>query len=138
MQCTKCNSDNTQRLEVVFEGGTQNINTTSNSAGAGIGGSFGVGGIRTSTSGTSQTSLAQKASPPLKKGLMWPIIAMFIGLMCFGGGMAAVVFGLVLIGSGGYFAYEAMQYNGQQWPTLHQVWLESWLCHKCGTIYHQP
>ena len=69
MQCTKCNSDNTQRLEVVFDGGTQNINTTSNSAGAGIGGSFGVGGIRTSTSGTSQTSLAWQPPPTLSRVL---------------------------------------------------------------------
>ena len=45
MKCTNCTSENTQRLEVLYKIGTQNIATTSNSAGAGIGGGFGFGGV---------------------------------------------------------------------------------------------
>lgn len=37
MKCPKCESENTQRLEVAFHSGTQNISTTSNTAGVGIG-----------------------------------------------------------------------------------------------------
>ena len=43
MQCPKCQSDNTQRLQVVYGGGTQNISTSSSSVivggvGSGMGG----------------------------------------------------------------------------------------------------
>lgn len=138
MQCTKCNSDNTQRLEVVYENGTQNINTQSHSAGAGIGGSFGIGGVTTKTSGTSQTVLGERAAPPMKKSYKWPVISMIVGyfLLSSGGGILAV--GALLIATGGYFAYVAAKYNKSDWPALYQHWQECWLCNKCGTIYHQP
>ena len=138
MQCTKCNSENTQRLEVVFEHGTQNISTTSHSAGAGIGGSFGVGGVRTSTSGTQQSTLAGKAAPPAKQKFMWAIIVAIVGFFFLNGGMEAKAFGALLIAAGGYFTYAAIQFNSQKWPGLYQYWKDSWLCNKCGTIYHQP
>ena len=73
MKCTNCTSENTQRLEVLYKIGTQNIATTSNSAGAGIGGGFGFGGVRTSTSGKSQSLLASEAAPPEKQKLTMPI-----------------------------------------------------------------
>lgn len=134
MQCTKCNSDNTQRLEVVFENGTQNINTNSHSAGAGYGGSFGVGGITTKTSGISQSLVGSKAAPPMRKSYKWAIIGalistMFMGQILIGGSMFAAC---------AYLGYRAFTYNNTEWPPLHQLWQESWLCNKCGTIYHQP
>jgi hypothetical protein len=138
MQCTKCNSENTQRLEVVFDHGTQSISTTSHSAGAGIGGSLGVGGVRTSTSGTSQSTLAAKAAPPEKKTLMWPIVAVIVGVFFFGGGLGAKIFGALLVAGGGLLTYGAIKFNSEEWPRLYQYWKESWLCNKCGTIYHQP
>ena len=134
MQCTKCNSDNTQRLEVVFENGTQNINTNSHSAGAGFGGSFGVGGVTTKTSGTSQSLIGGKAAPPLQKSYKWAII---------GGLISTMLMGKILIGGSifavcAFFGYRAFAYNSTEWPPLYQLWQESWLCNKCGTIYHQP
>ena len=141
MQCTKCGSDNTQRLEVVHEGGTQSISTTSHSAGVGIGGGFGIGigGIRTSTSGKSQSALAIKATPPKKKKIFWFIFAVIAGFMLLGAeDTGNNIFGLVLISAGGFAAYTAIKFNSKQWPDLFQYWKESWLCQKCGTIYHQP
>ena len=139
MQCTKCNSENTQRLEVVYEGGTQNISTTSHSAGAGIGGGFGIGGVRTSTSGTAQSTLAGKASPPRKKKFLWFVVIAIVGVMFINTKNASsTLTGLALIAAGGYFAYSAIQFNSQKWPGLYQYWKDSWLCNKCGTIYHQP
>jgi hypothetical protein len=139
MQCTKCNSENTQRLEVVFEHGTQNISTTSHSAGAGIGGSFGIGGVRTSTSGTSQSTLAGKASPPAKKSLKAGVILVIIGLVLLNANSVGMkIFGLFGIAGGGYLIYSAVTYNSNVWPGLYKYWRESWLCNKCGTIYHQP
>jgi hypothetical protein len=139
MQCSKCNSENTQRLEVVYEGGTQTISTTSHSAGAGIGGTLGIGGVRTTTNGTSQSTLASKASPPAKQKFSWSIILALIGFFVFTEkGIGMKLFGILLMGAGGYFTYIAIQFNSQKWPSLYQHWKESWLCNKCGNIYHQP
>ena len=136
MQCDKCDSDNTQRLEVVFENGTSNINTRSHSAGAGIGGGFGIGGVTTKTSGTSQTVLGEKAAPPMKKPYKWAIISIFVGLLFLSGSGGAMVFGGLLIAAGAYFIYAASVYNKNEWPPLFKHWQECWLCHKCGSIYH--
>lgn len=138
MQCEKCGSENTQRLEVAFEGGTQSITAKSHTAGVGsISGALGLSGSVTKTSGTSQSALAKKAAPPIKKSFIWPVIGVFVGVLCLGGSATATMFGLLLMAAGGYFGYTAFQFNTQQWPSMYNYWLESWLCHKCGHIYHQ-
>lgn len=144
MKCPKCESENTQRLEVAFNNGTQNISTTSNSAGVGIGsgGKIGFGGGVTKTSGQSQSVLAQQAAPPLKSSYKWPAIGVFFGFLGLLGvaDMSMPVGGLVMLGGGafsGYVLYNRRQFNSQEWPKLYQHWSESWLCHKCGGIYHQ-
>lgn len=138
MQCDKCGSDNTQRLEVVFENGTSNINTRSHSAGVGVGGTFGVGGVTTKTTGTSQTTLGGKAAPPPKKSYKWAIISILFGLIFWNanGDMSAMILGGLLMAAGAYFIYVAASYNKNKWPILYRYWQESWLCHKCGNIYH--
>lgn len=148
MNCPKCASENTQRLEVAFQSGTQNISTSSRSTGVGIssGGSIGLGLGRTKTSGQSQSILAQQVSPPAKKSYKWPAIVMAIGLlaglpMLSTGTLSAALSGLANIaiwcGISGYFLYSRFQYNSKVWPGLYQHWSESWICHKCGDIYHQ-
>ena len=64
MQCPKCGSENCQRLEVMYELGTQDINTVSRSAAIGSVAGRGAAGIgSTTTEGQSQTRMAEKASP---------------------------------------------------------------------------
>lgn len=139
MQCDKCNSDNTQRLEIVYEGGTSEINTKSNTTGLGFGGVLGVGGARTTTSGTSQTALGMKATPPMKKSYKWAVISVAVGAAFASTGMAdKLTFGVPLIAAGAYFIYAAFTYNKDKWPPLYKYWQECWLCHKCGNIYHHP
>jgi hypothetical protein len=138
MQCEKCGSENTQRLQVAFEGGTQDISATSHTAGVGsLSGALGLSGSITKTSGTSQSVLAQKVAPPQKRPLKGAVITAIIGLLFLGGGIWASLFGLGLIAAGGYFAFTAIQFNSKEWPSQYQYWSESWLCHKCGHIYHQ-
>jgi hypothetical protein len=138
MRCTKCGSENTQRLQVAFEGGTQEINARSHTASVGsIRGALGLSGAVTKTKGTSQSILAQKASPPQKRSFMGPAIAIIIGLFCLDGSGGTFVFGLLLLAAGGYFGYTAFQFNNNQWPGMFRHWQESWVCHKCGHIYHQ-
>lgn len=140
MKSPKCESENTQRLEVAFQGGTQDISTTSKSVGVGIGsrGRIGFGGGVTKTSGQSQSILAQKATPPARKPYKEPIIIILGGVLFFSiGQVSGIVMGLAAVGISGYLIYSRFQFNSQEWPKLYQHWSESWLCHKCGGIYHQ-
>ncbi|BBI99297.1 hypothetical protein FGKAn22_09900 [Ferrigenium kumadai] len=136
MQCPKCNSENTQRLEVVFHGGTQEINTTGTTVGGAHGGAFGIGGAVTKTKGQSQSILAQKSAPPSKKSFKAAVILFVIGILMLGGQGATAFLGFLLIAAGAYLGYKNFQFNSKEWPSLYQQWLDSWLCHKCGTTYH--
>lgn len=141
MKCPKCESENTQRLEVAFHSGTQNISTTSNSAGVGIGsgGRIGFGGGVTKTSGQSQSILALQAAPPAKQSYKYPLIGILLGPQLFFiiGGASGIATALAAVGVSGYLIYSRFQFNSKEWPKIYQRWSESWLCHKCGGIYHQ-
>ena len=139
MQCPKCNSDNTQRLEQIYESGTQQIRTTSNTVGGGGGfgggGAFGGGGV-TTTSGIQQTGSAKKAAPPAKKSYAGPIILSVISFPVIFDPSATYI---VVAGGFMVFAYwlwkRASDYNTNVWPGLKKIWLDSWMCNKCGNIY---
>lgn len=144
-KCPQCSSDNVQRLEVVYEQGTQNINTTSHSVGGGGGiggGGFGggLGSATTRTSGTAQTSAAKKAAPPAKKGT----VSVLIGLLIVGaviGAMFDHFIGLSIFLGLGFWGFTIFKknsaYNNNVHPGLYQQWLKSWMCNKCGNIYEQ-
>lgn len=140
MQCPKCSSDNTQRLQVVYEHGTQNISTTSSSIGGGFSGSLGVGAAHTKTEGTSQSTMAQKSAPPEKTGWGAFVALMTIGILVFLGSESIgwkIGSGLLTIGM--FFSTKnAIKFNKNEWPALYQKWTESWVCNKCGNFYHQP
>jgi len=142
MKCNKCESDNTQRLEVAYQSGTQNISTQSNSVGLGFsGGRIGLAGGSTKTSGQTQSTLAVACSPPATKptknlklaiGGCVILIIMEIGQHWW----LAVIASLVLV----YLIRRLRSYsnfNLNEWPKFYQHWLDSWICHKCGNIYHQ-
>lgn len=132
MRCTKCESDNTQRLEVVYMNGTSVINTKSRSLGVGMSDGLGLGAIATKTKGTSQTVLSEQAAPPHKKSYKWPGICVFLAAFFMAG---STVLGWLMIAGGGWFIYQAYQHNTNVWPELYKRWQASWLCHKCGCIY---
>ena len=100
MKCPKCVSEDCQRLEVVFEGGTQNINTTSRTSGAGITGGASMGGAlaHTKTTGTSQSTLAQKASPPQKQKLGVFIVMIIVGFFMLSTPLSTLYNSLILKG----------------------------------------
>ena len=138
MKCTHCGSENTQRLEVIYENGTQNINTSSTTVGGAHSSQFAFGAAQTTTSGTSQSMMASKSAPPAQKEMLIFMGMIVIGLLCFYGGFGFIVFGLMLISGGIYGIYSAVKYNADVWPVLHKNWKESWACNKCGNFYHQP
>ena len=129
MKCPTCESDNTQRLEVAYQFGTQDISTQSNTAGVGLGmrGGLGIGGAVTSTKGQSQSILAQNAAPPARKSYKWPLIIFLSGFATYGVGCLI----------GGYFCYQNYLYNNETLPELYQHWTKGWMCHKCGNTYYQ-
>jgi hypothetical protein len=139
MQCNKCGSEHTQRLEVAYDSGTQDISAESHTAGVGsISGALGLSGSVTKTSGVSRSVLAQKAAPPEKRKIGWLIALMFIGFLCTRGTIGFVFLGLLVLAGGAYGLYCSIRFNNEDWPGLYQRWMESWMCHKCGNIYHQP
>jgi len=134
MQCEKCGSDNTQRLQMTYEGGTQDINVKSHTAGIGsLSGALGLSGSITKSKGTSQSFLAQKVAPPQRRSLKGALIAIVAGLFFLG---SSAIIGFILIAIGCYFGYTAIQFNSKKWPELFKHWTESWICNKCGHIYH--
>lgn len=64
--CPKCKSEHVQKISIIVEQGTSEINTQSSSAGIGVGfGGIAVGGAKTATSGTAQNQLAKQFSEEL-------------------------------------------------------------------------
>jgi hypothetical protein len=137
MHCPKCSSDNTQRLEVIYESGTQQIRTVSNTVGGGGAGSgpFG-GGAVTSTTGTQQTASAQKASPPTKKSYVGPILLAVVSVpVVFNPSFEYFLFAAPAMGLAYWLWRRASDYNTNVWPGLKKIWLDSWMCNRCGNIY---
>lgn len=140
MKCPKCESENTQRLEIAFHNGTQNVSSSTRSTGIGIGsgGKIGLGFGKAKTSGQAQSILALQAAPPAKKSYKWTAIVAILGVIIFTQGtVGGILTALVVIGISGYRLYSIFQFNSQEWPKIYQHWAESWICHKCGDIYHQ-
>lgn len=157
MKCPKCESDNTQRMEVAYHSGTQNFSTTGNSVGVGFsGGRMGLAGGVTRTSGQTQTTLAAACTPPMKKGERGPSAAFKLGLLfaClpillpvmsssanWGIALGVTIVGLLMFspvwGTGLYILRSRRKYNKEVWPQLYRAWSESWICHKCGGVYQQ-
>lgn len=137
MQCTQCHSDNVQKLSIIYQSGTQTINTTSRTVGggAGLGGFLGGGGASTRTTGQSQSHLAAIASPPKKKGYMIPYVIIVLSIIAV---MAKLISGgvfLLPLALAVFLIYRAFMYNKNQWPPKYQEWSKLWHCNKCGAIY---
>ncbi len=123
MKCPNCDSDYTQRLEVIYHGGTQQYSGTGRVQG---GGTVGVHGV-------SQTALAQAAAPPAKRGLFGPILAVAAGL-----GVASSVSGFgpllgwAIAAIATFLLVTRWFYNRMSWPGDYKLWLEGWGCLQCG------
>lgn len=141
--CPKCGSEDAKYLNVIYEAGLSNVNTTSKGAGCNpltillfplIGfwsllfSSFG----RAKTTGTVQTVASQKAAPPERKPIAFSVVLMLVGLYFLS---SSAFLGLLLIIFGGLSAYTAWMFNSRVLPYQMQVWEQSAMCQRCGTIY---
>jgi hypothetical protein len=136
MKCEKCGSDNVQRLQVTYEGGTHNIEME----GTADGGGDGHGSQYITSSGKSSTLLAERVAPPEKQSyVLMSLILVFISFFCLGAeSWMWNVLGIGLIGLMVFWAHGSIKYNRNVWPKDYKIWMESWICHKCGNIFHHP
>lgn len=140
-QCPHCQSDNIQKLAVVYEGGLSHIDTHTKGSAVGFGrGGIGVGVGAAKTQGTSQTAASKRATPPGKKDYFRPLLG-FFGLYLLGSlffSKNAVISFMLPIVCGGlaiWWEYYAYQYNSKTWPQLKDIWDHSFLCNRCNEIF---
>jgi hypothetical protein len=124
MNCPECGSNQTRRLEVIYDQGS------SDSVGSAV--IFGERNLDFAvTESASQTKLAQKCAPPSKKGYFLAIcliaVSLIFTMVTVFGYIFAVVFLIV--------CFVDWQYNTKQWPPLYRAWLKTWYCFKCGKVY---
>ncbi len=158
INCTKCESENVQRLSIIYSEGTSKINTSSTSVGMGssMRGGLSSGMARTTTSGTQQSNLAVKARPPTMQNpfffFMGALALGIIGGGFVGGFVGAQLFPsddssmgtyafFAVLGTAGFFglkkAVVAYRWNNNEWPKLKEAWEHSWMCMKCGSVFEQ-
>lgn len=145
MQCPSCGSTSCRRLEVIYNEGTADIDTTSRTSGAAVGWAgghiaFGGGTARTNTSGVSRSRLAQNAAPPEAKSVMGWLILGFIALVAFSivsfathwlwdsiALLVAVLCACVIVW--------AAWWNSTTLPELQRRWRDTWMCGACGKTF---
>jgi len=146
IMCSSCQSDNAQKLSMVYENGISSIDGHATTGGVGAGrGGLGVGVARSKVRGTQQTALSKKAAPPVKKRLIRNAIFYVIGILIVPALINTVfninnhtlqaIVGLAYIAVGGYYLFTNYTYNKNVWPPLYQQWDRQYMCQKCGTIF---
>lgn len=140
--CPACNSDNVQRLSMVYLGGLSTIETRSRGSGLAIGGEgIGIGSGRSKTRGTAQTVVSMRAAPPLKKTYLKPVGLIFfvfavISLLTINNTIVQQLTEFAWITTTGGWLIFALHYNLIKWPILKALWDNSCLCNRCDTVFY--
>lgn len=126
---------------MAYDSGTSNSETRTSGVGLGYsGGGVGIGIGGAKSKGVSTTLLAAKVSPPLKKLFWLLVLAIISGLSLLGAieqrSTGGIGFWAVLFAIGAWFSYRRIQWNRTQYPQLFDQWEKSWVCHKCGHLFH--
>lgn len=137
MQCPTCNSDNVQKLKLIYESGTHNTVGRSHTTGSvyGSGGGYGTMSASTTTRSKTQSIAAKNVAPPSKKSYTTTILLILAGLIIIKFLEGGSVIGLILLGVGAWLGYTAYTHNKDKWPGAYNTWSKSWQCNKCGHVY---
>lgn len=120
MQCPKCNSDNTQRLELVFDSGYHEYESDNY-------GDYG---------GESISNLAKKAAPPSKLHYRYPLLLLIFAIwLIINSNILQFLIATVSFCAGVYGIFLAWKFNRNKWPIEYQRWKRQWFCHRCGTKF---
>jgi hypothetical protein len=151
MECSVCHSTNLVKVSLAYEQGLSDYQGQSRSRGlfAGTGG-LGLWGGRTTSTGTSQTRLSARLSPPTKWSYWTTLKVWFAGLLVlwfvgialtpantykakefiheFTWAVDAYMGALV------FFGWLVWRYNRRVFPVRRRSWDRSFLCRRCGEI----
>lgn len=155
--CSKCGSENTQKLSsIVTEGTTHGYSKASGWISTG---QTGVTRVTTQMSTTNRTALAHRfAQPVLRKpdnprsdavlasSLGWGLLCGFgASIMISGGNSDILLFGTFAVGFfGGYsirrqylipLCQENAKYNKEVYPAESEIWHKSFYCHRCEFVF---
>ncbi len=134
--CQSCQSDNIQKLSLVYEGGLTQLDGKQSGVGVGIGaGGLGFGLGSSKLKGVNQSMLSKRAAPPAKKRMIRNAIFYGVGVWFvwnFIPGNLGMV--LILALGGGLHVFLNYKYNRDKFPMLFGEWDLSYLCQKCGVI----
>jgi hypothetical protein len=145
LRCPQCHSDNVQSFKAVYETGTQTVATVSGGIVANQAAGWGTGGFH-------QTHAAAQCSPPKKRpdggaigAISVGVFAILVSLCLFAGGssdtaVSGVVFlliGIACIGGGSATLSDVKKWNSNEWPALHNQWLASFRCLRCGHTFQR-
>ena len=151
MECLVCQSTNLVKVSLAYEQGLSEYKGQSRSRGMSLGNAgLGLWGGRTKSTGTFQTRLSARLSPPTKWSYwtivkVWfagLIVAWFVGIALapanaykakeftreFAWAMDAYVAALV------FFGWLVWRYNRRVFPVRRRIWDGSFLCRRCGEI----
>jgi hypothetical protein len=151
LECPRCASPNVQSFEVIYEMGTSDMGSNS------VGFAPGVGMVFGATSGTQRTRAALNASPPARRDLTGPVLAIIlgVGIVLFAGlviltGLGSgdrrgdslaqvfscflfvLLVGIGILIAGISSAKSVNKWNTFEYPRLRETWLRSFRCLKCG------
>jgi hypothetical protein len=153
MKCIHCESENIQKLSVIYANGTSKTTGQIRSIHTGGGLGFGSGGIGAFAGGgnsnstvdtTSTTDLARKCAPPAKFEYKSSVIMIIVSAILFYGletfnefGIGGIVLlsALGLLGFAVFKIIKGKKYNDGEYLVLREAWSKKWHCNKCGEIF---
>ena len=127
--CPNCGSENVQSLPIIYQSGSSGTSAVT-----------GATNFIAVTKGNTMTDLARSVAPPQPKevddtAFTWCIIiaigSVFIGLI------PVTVICLVLAIILWIPVSKAKEYNEKQFPIEYDNWRNSYLCHRCGTVFRR-
>ena len=127
--CPNCGSENVQSLPIIYQSGSSGTSAV-----------VGATNFIAVTQGNTMTDLARSVAPPTQKevddtALNW-LVFIGIGSLFFGLiPVTAICFVLAIIA---YFSSQkAKEHNEKQFLIEYENWKNSYLCHRCGTIFRK-
>lgn len=141
--CPKCGSHDARHLNLIHESGLSNVNTNSRGAGCspltfllfpliGFWSLLFSSFTRARTTGTVQSVTSARAAPPQRKPIALSVVMVLAGLFLLS---SHGFFGVLLLVLGGLSLYTGLTYNGRVYPYQLQVWQQSAMCQRCGTVF---
>lgn len=130
-KCPNCQSENIQKLSLIYQAGSSDFSAVTRGAGIGTGG-LGIGGA--STDGTQVSGLAKKYAPPPKFPAIKTFVLGFVAALIAGAianSNLVTWIGIVLsIALGIFFLYS----NFKVHPVAMEKWNRKYLCMRCETL----